>query len=73
MARKSQRQATRTYRRRATGRVEVQAPKKGAGLIRALAQSPRGKGEKAEAIRSTLARALTHPDIKTAFDVFGLR
>jgi hypothetical protein len=50
MASKSQRQATRTHRRRATARglvrVEVQAPKKDAGLIRALAQSLRRKGEK---------------------------
>jgi hypothetical protein len=74
MASKSQRQATRTHRRRATARglvrVEVQAPKKDAGLIRALAQSLRRKGEKAEALRLTLAKAL-HPDVKIAFDVFG--
>ena len=75
MASKSQQKATRTHRRRAIARglvrVEVQAPKKDAGLIRALAESLRGEGEKAEVLRSTLARALIHPDVKTAFDVFG--
>jgi hypothetical protein len=75
MASKSQRQATRTHRRRTTARglvrVEIQAAKKDAGLIRALAASLRGKGEKAEALRSTLAKVLIHPDTKTAFDVFG--
>ncbi|HKN08914.1 MAG TPA: hypothetical protein VJ376_05465 [Pseudomonadota bacterium] len=52
-------------------RVEVQAPKKDAGLIRALAETLRGKPEEAESLRSTLAKALTHPRVKTAFDVFG--
>lgn len=52
-------------------RIEVQAPKKDAGLIRALAESLRGKGKTAEALRSMLAKALIHPDVKTAFDVFG--
>ena len=46
MASKSQRKATRTHRRRAAARgfvrVEVQAPKKDAGLIRALAETLRG-------------------------------
>jgi hypothetical protein len=75
VASKSQQKATRTHRRRAMARglvrVEVQAPRRDAGLIRALAQSLRGRGEKAEALRSTLAKALVHPDVKTAFDVFG--
>ena len=75
MTSKSQRQATRTHRRRTTARglmrVEVQAAKKDVGLIRALAASLRGKGEKAEAVRSTLEKVLIHPDTKTAFDVFG--
>jgi len=75
MASKSQRKATRMHRRRATARgfvrVEVQAPKKDAGLIRALAETLRDKPEKAEALRSTLAKALIHPEVKTAFDVFG--
>ena len=47
MASKSQRKATRTHRRRAAARgfvrVEVQAPKKHAGLIRALAETLRGE------------------------------
>jgi hypothetical protein len=75
MASKSQRRATRTHRRRAAAlgfvRVEVQAPKKDAGLIRALAETLRGQTEKAEALRSALAKALIHPEVKTAFDVFG--
>jgi hypothetical protein len=75
MVSKSQRRATQTHRRRATARgfvrVEVQAPKQDAGLIRALAQTLRGQAEKAEALRSTLARALIHPEVKTAFDIFG--
>jgi|SRR6516225_4135485 hypothetical protein len=75
MASKSQRKAIRSHRRRAASRgfvrVEVQAPKRDAGLIRALAETLRGQGDKAEALRSTLAKALIHPDVKTAFDVFG--
>jgi hypothetical protein len=75
MAGKSQRRATRAHRRRAAARgfvrVEVQAPRKDAGLIRALAEMLRGKAEKAEALRSALAKALIHPEVKTAFDVFG--
>jgi hypothetical protein len=35
-----------------------------------LAETLRGRAEKAEALRSTLAKALTHPEVKTAF-VFG--
>jgi hypothetical protein len=75
MASKSQRKATRTHRRRAAARglvrVEVQAPKKDASLIRAVAEALRGGAEKAEAVRSTLATALMHPEVKTAFDIFG--
>jgi hypothetical protein len=75
MASKSQRKATNIHRRRAAARglvrVEVQAPKKDAGLIRALAETLRGSSEKADAIRSTLAEALVHPEVKSAFDVFG--
>jgi hypothetical protein len=75
MATKSQRKATRTHRRRAAARglvrVEVQAPKKDASLIRALAETLRGRAEKAESLRSTLAKALMHPEVKTAFDIFG--
>ena len=75
MASKSQPKATNTHRRRAAARglvrVEVQAPKKDADLIRALAETLRGSSEKADAIRSTLAEALVHPEVKSAFDVFG--
>ena len=75
MASKSQRKAIRTHRRRAAARglvrVEVQAPKRDASLIRALAETLRGSAEKAEALRSALAQALTHSEVKTAFDIFG--
>ena len=75
VATKSQRKATRTHRRRASARglvrVEVQAAKKDASLIRALAETLRDKPDRAAALRSTLASALLDPDVKTAFDVFG--
>jgi hypothetical protein len=75
MTTKSQRKATRVHRRRAAARglvrVEVQARKRDAGLIRALAETLRGRAEKAEALRSTLANVLLNPEAKTAFDIFG--
>ena len=75
MSSKSQRKATQTHRRRAAAqglvRVEVQAPKKDAGLIRALAETLRGKAGKADALRSALTKALLHPEVKSAFDIFG--
>ena len=75
MASKSQRKATSAHRRRAAARgivrLEVQAAKRDAGLIRAVADTLRGKAEKADALRSTLANALIHSEVKTAFDVFG--
>ena len=75
MASKSQRKATRTHRRRAAARglvrVEVQAPKKDAGLIRAVAEALRGNAREAEALRSALAKAVLLPDVSTAFDIFG--
>ena len=75
MASKSQRKATRTHRRRAAARglvrVEVQAPKKDAGLIRAVAETLRGKTEEAEALRSALTKAVMPPELSTAFDIFG--
>ena len=75
MASKSQIKATSTHRRRAAARglvrVEVQAARGDAGLIRAVAETLRSKPEKAKALRSTLEKALIDPDIKTAFDVFG--
>lgn len=75
MASKSQRNATRTHRHRAATRgfvrVDVQVLKKDAGLIRALAEMLRGGPEKAEALRSTLAKAVMIPEMRTAFDIFG--
>jgi hypothetical protein len=75
MASRSQIKATRTHRRRAAARglvrVEVQALKKDAALIRTLAETLRGEADKAAALRMALARALSHPDARTAFDVFG--
>jgi hypothetical protein len=75
MASKSQRKAIRTHRRRAAARgfvrLEVQAPKRDAGLIRALAETLRGDTEKAETLRSALTKVLTHTEVKTAFDIFG--
>lgn len=75
MATKSQRKATRTHRRRAAARglvrVEVQAPKKDVGLIRALAETLRGTTPEAEALRSALAKTVMPPELKSAFDVFG--
>src|SRR5262245_61475087 len=75
MTSRSQRKATRTHRRRAAARglvrVEVQARKTDASLIRALAETLRGAPEKAEPLRSTLTRALTTSEVKTAFDIFG--
>ena len=74
MTGKSQRRATRMHRSRAAARglvrVEVQAPKKDVALIRELAETLRGKTETAEELRSVLTKAL-HPEIGTAFDVFG--
>ena len=74
MAAKSQRKATRAHRRRAAARglarIEVQAPRKDAVLIRALAQALRNEPEKAETLRRTLARSL-HSEANDAFDVFG--
>jgi len=43
----------------------------GAGLIRALVETLRGGAEKAEALRSTLAKAVLNPEMRTAFDIFG--
>jgi hypothetical protein len=75
MASQSQRKATAAHRRRAATRgfvcVKVQAPKRDVGLIRALAESLRGEPEKAQALRSTLEKALVDPAIKSAFDIFG--
>lgn len=75
MASKSQLKATRTHRRRAAARglvrVEVQALKKDAALLRELAETLRGEIEKADTLRATLVKALSDQDVGTAFDVFG--
>lgn len=75
MASKSQRKAANAHRRRVAARglvrVEVQALKRDAGLIRGLAMTLRDTPEKAVALRSTLARALIDPEVATAFDIFG--
>lgn len=74
MAGKAQRNATRMHRRRAAARglvrVEVQAAKRDAGLIRALATALRN-GKDVKSVRSTLANALLPRSPGTAFDVFG--
>lgn len=75
MASRSQGKATRVHRRRAAARgvvrVEVQAHRRDAGLIRALAETLRSKAAKAESVRSVLTQALMDPKMKSAFDVFG--
>ena len=75
MASTSQRQATHAHRRRAAAkglvRLEVQAAKKDAGLIRAVAHALRGESRKAKALRSALEEVLVEPEAGTAFDVFG--
>lgn len=52
-------------------RVEVQAPKRDARLIRTVAKTLRGRAQEANALRTTLTKALVRPEAKTAFDVFG--
>jgi hypothetical protein len=63
------------HRRRAAARglvrLEVQARRGDAGLIRAVAERLRGGAEGAAALRSALVAALTHAEVKTAFDIFG--
>jgi hypothetical protein len=75
MSGKSQRKATSAHRRRAAARglvrVEIQAARNDAGLIRALAQTLRSRPEKAKALRSALEEALIDTESKTACDVFG--
>jgi hypothetical protein len=75
MTSRSQIRATSEHRRRAAARglvrVEVQATKGDAGLIRALAETLRSEPEKAMALRSALERVLVDPEVRTAFDVFG--
>jgi hypothetical protein len=75
MTSKFPRKATRTHRRRTTARgfvrIEVQVPGRDADFIRALAETLGGEAGKAHKLRSTLAKALMNPEMKTAFDIFG--
>lgn len=75
MASKAQRRATKSHRRRAAARglvrLEVQATKRDAPLIWTVAATLRDESDKAKVLRSTLVNALVHPDIRTAFDIFG--
>ncbi len=75
MASRSQRRATSANRRRAAARglvrVEVQAARNDAGLIRAVAATLRSQPEKAKALRTMLEELLVDPEIGTAFDIFG--
>jgi hypothetical protein len=75
MASKAQRKATKMHRRRAAARglvrIEVQAVKKDAVLIRALAAVLREGTKDAEGLRMRLANELSPHRLKTAFDVFG--
>jgi hypothetical protein len=71
----SQRKASNANRRRAAlrglVRVEVQAPKSDAVLIKALAETLRSNTPKARELRASLQQAFADPDMKNAFDIFG--
>jgi hypothetical protein len=75
MASKAQRRATKSHRLRLAAhglvRVEVQAARRDAPLLRAVAATLRDDSETAKALRSSLTKAVVHRDIRTAFDVFG--
>jgi hypothetical protein len=75
MATSSQRKASTAHRRRAAARglvrVEVQALRSDAGLIRDLVEVLRHGSERAQSLRATLQQALIDPEVRTAFDVFG--
>jgi hypothetical protein len=75
MTTKAQRTATHTHRRRAAARglvrVEVQASKKDANLIRTMALRLRGDPGRAALLRSALASTLDRDGAASAFDVFG--
>jgi len=75
MASASQKKASATTRRRAAARglvrVEVQADRADAGLIRGLAETLRGEPDRARILRSVLEQALGEKGKRTAFDVFG--
>jgi hypothetical protein len=71
----SQKKASAAHRRRAAARglvrVEVQALRSDAGLIREFAEALRTGSERAQTLRAALQQALTDPRVRTAFDVFG--
>ena len=75
MASLSQRKASNAHRRRAVVRglvrMEIQATKGDAGLIRAVAKALQSDKTRANALRATLEEALADPEVRTAFDVFG--
>lgn len=75
MSTQPQRRATAAHRRKAAARgivrVEVQAPKADAPLIKALAQTLRDDHARADAVRAAVERALGHAQPQTAFDIFG--
>ena len=71
----SQRKASTAHRRRAAARglvrVEVQAAKADAALIRGIAETLRSDPEKAEAIRTSVRGLLRTTSTGTALDLFG--
>jgi hypothetical protein len=75
MAAPSKENASTAHRRRAPAqglvRVEVKPDKADAGLLRMLAETLRADPERAKSLRSVLEQALTDPQVKTAFDLFG--
>lgn len=75
MATASQKKASHAHRRRAAARglvrVEVQAAKADAALVRALAAKLRGDPRRAKTLRAALAQALGDGKAETVFDVFG--
>jgi hypothetical protein len=75
MATSAQKRASASHRRRASARglvrVEVQAQKSDAGLIRALATALRAEPNKARAIRAKLESVLAEPTVMSALEAFG--
>jgi hypothetical protein len=75
MASVSQKKASAAHRRKSAARgffrIEVQAAKGDAALIRELARTFREEPERAGIVRSTLQQALGITQPTTAFDIFG--
>ena len=75
MATQSQRKATRNHRKRAKSRglvrVEVQARRSDAVLIRAAAAALRAATPRSKQLRHALESALAGTSVRTAFDIFG--